>query len=243
MNEKKDALCTEHRTDVSPAVQAIMSGDLSVDQMREVIALQREWEANEARKAYTAALVAVKKELPAVIRRDTLVSYGSTRYTHASLAAAVDAVTPVLAQHGFSVSFPVSTDGRMVTVGCRITHSMGHSEEAVITSPSDDGKGRSASQNIASTITMLSRYTLLSLLGIATADMRDPQPGAPRDESPNAVDPERNRAAVRAIQARGYTVEDVRGVTGDRTPLDWTAADLDALRAWLATAKGEEDAP
>lgn len=50
---------------------------------------------------------------------------------------------------------------------------------------------------------------------------------------PDAVDPERNRAAVRTLTERGHSLDDVRGLTGDRGPLDWTIADLAALRQWL----------
>jgi hypothetical protein len=64
----------------------------------QLLEVQREYEANEARKAYAMALVNLKRDLPTVIARDKTVDFtGSsgkrTTYTHASLAGVMDAVT------------------------------------------------------------------------------------------------------------------------------------------------------
>jgi hypothetical protein len=84
---------------------------------------------------------------------------------------------------------------------------------------------------VASTITLLSRYSALSLLGIATADMREDRDAEPED--PEAVDQARNLRAAAAIRARGILVEEAEAQVGSVSQ-DWTAADLATLRAWLA---------
>jgi hypothetical protein len=43
--------------------------------LRELLSVQRDWEAGEARKAYTRALAALKRDLPTVVERDATVDY------------------------------------------------------------------------------------------------------------------------------------------------------------------------
>jgi hypothetical protein len=51
-----------------------------------------------------------------------------------------------------------------------------------MTAPIDTSGSKSPAQGVASTITLLQRYTALSLLGIATADMKDAD-GEPEAEA------------------------------------------------------------
>jgi hypothetical protein len=221
---------------LSPMVAAAMASGPTPDVLRELLAVQREWEAGEARRAYTMALVDLKRDLPAVIDRDTVVDYsgakGRTRYAHASLAGVMQAVTEPLARHGFSLAWtPETTAERLVTVTARLTHREGHAESCTISAPPDTSGSKSPAQAVASTITLLSRYSALALLGIATADMREDRDAEPED--PEAVDQARNLRAAAAIRARGILVEEAEAQVGSESK-DWTAADLATLRAWLA---------
>lgn len=212
--------------------------------LRELLAVQKDWEANEARKAYALALVALKRDLPTVIARDSKVDYtsakGRTHYTHASLAGVMDAITGALTQHGFSLAWNPSTVNNAVSVTCRLTHAAGHFEETTIAAPPDMSGSKSAAQGVASTITLLQRYTALSLLGIATADMKEPAGDEMPD--PNRVDSARNLNAVGRLAKYGKTAKEAEAFIG-RSVADWTAADLDKLKQWLAPATPPSDAP
>jgi len=205
--------------------------------LRELLAVQKDWEANEARKAFAAALVALKRDLPTVIDRDMKVDFtsakGRTHYTHASLAGAMDAITGPLTQHGFSLAWTPTTGKDGVSVTCRLTHAAGHREECTISAPPDTSGSKSPAQAVASTITLLQRYTALSLLGIATADMKEPageeRAAAPSDE----VDSARNLAAVGWLTKQGKSRVDAERFIG-RPVAEWTASDLHRLKAWGA---------
>jgi hypothetical protein len=120
-------------------------------------------------------------------------------------------------------------------VTCTLTHSHGHTESATLASPADKSGSKSDAQGIASTITLLQRYSALSLLGIATADM--PEPTGETD--PEAVDSARNLRAMKACSDAGHTRAEAEARTGK--PLEqWTVADLDVLREWLRPAKVAE---
>jgi hypothetical protein len=223
----------EEPTRMHPMVRAAMAQAPDPATLRELLAVQREWEADEARRAFTTALVALKRELPAVIGRDQKVDYASSKgrvhYTHASLAGVMDAVTPALAKYGFSVSWSPATEGSSVTVTCKLTHAGGHQEQTTISAPADTSGAKSPSQGVASTITLLSRYTALALLGIATADMVEPNGSPP---TPDQIDSARNLKAAGALKKYGRTVDQAEQFLG-RKVAEWTTADVEKLREWV----------
>ncbi len=227
---------------LSPALQAILDRDLPVEVVREMLALQREHQADEARRAYTRAITELKRVLPTVLAKDKLVDFESTRtgsrttYRHTSLAAVMDAVTEPLAAHGFSLGYEPSAggDSKGVTVKCRLTHAEGHSETCTLTAPVDTSGNKSPAQGIASTITLLQRYTAMALLGIASADMEEPsgEREAPRRD-PGEVNSSRNLKAAGALKKHGKTVAEAVAHLGGKPVPEWTSADLDTLAAWV----------
>lgn len=214
-----------------PVVRAMIDKSPDPATLEKLLAVQEKYEAGEARKAYAAAMVALKADLPAIIGRDKTVAFGTTRYAHTSMAAAKEAITPHLTRYGFSTSVHPATLGDQVVVTCRITHAAGHHEEATLSAPVDKSGSKSPVQGVASTITLLSRYLELSLLGVATRDMVDPTPAA----APDAVDSARNLKAVSALKKYGKTREQAETFLGHPVA-EWTTNDLDKLRAWLGAA-------
>jgi hypothetical protein len=217
-----------------PIVQAAMDGG-SVDPttLRDLLLVQREWEAGEARKAFTRALAGLKRDLPSVISRDRKVDFatakGRTTYTHTSLAAVMDAITGPLTQHGFSLAWTPAIGERAVRVTCRLTHTEGHSEEATLEAPADTSGNKNPAQAIASTVTLLQRYTALSLLGIATADMDEP---TGEDNSADQIDAQRNMGALRRIKQAGLSQAEAEAHV-EKAVTAWTGADLRRLRTWF----------
>ena len=225
---------------LSPVVRAgmaILQQSPSAETLRELLAVQREYEAGEARRAYTVALVALKRDMPTVIARDIKVDFTGksgirTQYRHASLAAVMDAVTPALTQHGFSLAWEPATEGSNVKVTCRLTHAQGHHQETTVHAPVDNSGNKSPAQGVASTITLLSRYTACALLGIATADMAElVNDGEAPD--PGKIDSALNLKKAGQLKRYGKTVTQAEAHVGRRVA-EWTAADLDKLRAWIA---------
>ena len=248
-DEHKTAMTIIEHTDetaMSPVVKLgmqMLKASPDPSTLRELLAVQKEWEANEARKAFAAALVALKRDLPTVIARDAKVDYqggkGRTTYTHASLAGVMDAITAPLTQHGFSLAWKPVTGDKGVAVTCRLTHSAGHFEECMISAPPDTSGSKSPPQAVASTITLLQRYSALSLLGIATADMKEPVRAAP---APDAVDSSRNLRVVGWLTKQGRSRTDAEAFIG-RTVAGWTAADLDRLREWAKSPQTDGGEP
>jgi hypothetical protein len=146
-----------------------------IDQLEKLLSLQRQWDADQAKKDYTAAMAAFKAE-PIRIVKDKSVGYetdkGFVGYKHASLAAVVDAVVVGMGKHGLSHRWDVKQNGS-IEVTCTITHRAGHSESVSMSAGADNSGKKNAIQQIASTITYLQRYTLMSICGVAASDMQD----------------------------------------------------------------------
>lgn len=241
--EKADALAA--KAVLHPAVERVLQNNPTPETLREILALQRDWEAGEAKRAYTRALVQLRQDLPAVIKRDMTVDYsgakGRVRYTHTSLAAAMEAVLPALTAHGFSLAWTPGTTDRSVSVTATLTHRDGHSESATLSAPADTSGNKSPAQAVASSVTLLQRYTALSILGIATADMKDPESGdEPKADPGEMVDTQRNMRAVAAITKAGKTKKEAEKLV-DRPVQKWTTSDLDKLREWLKPKSANAD--
>src|SRR5262245_63036667 len=90
-------------TDLTPMqmVQAAVSGGFDLDRIRALIDLEREWKADRAREALTAALIAFRSEA-IEIKKTRRVAFKDVRYSHAQLDEIVDAVTPMMSKHGLA---------------------------------------------------------------------------------------------------------------------------------------------
>lgn len=249
----------EHQEEraMSPVVAAgmrMLRQSPSPETLRELLKVQQEWEANEARKAYAMAMVGLKRNLPAVINRDKQVSYPTrggdpTTYRHATLANVLDKVQPILGEHGFSMAWQPATRESRVYVTCRLTHQAGHSEATTLDAPIDNSGGKNPVQGIGSTITYLQRYSACSLLGIATADMPDaddkPEQGASDQDKPapasERVDANLNLRAVGWLKTQGRTVAQAVEFLKGRKVEDWTQADRERLKVWAKPAEAAQE--
>jgi len=242
MSEHSKAIAPVEGQALAPVIEKILDANPTPEVLQDVIRLHREMQETEAKRLFTAALVALKRDLPSVIGRDQRVKFGNTNYTHTSLGAAVAEVTPILSAYDFSHSWTTNNDDpRRVDVTCTLTHCGGHSESTSLGAPPDDTGNKNAGQKVASTVTLLQRYTLLAILGIATADMREDHRSQPAD--PNSVDTARNLKAATSIRSkRGEAgIKDAEAII-DKPINEATAADLGRLREWMAKEPGSEDA-
>lgn len=154
---------------------AVQQG-MPIETLRELMQLKKEWEADEARKAFVAAMSAFKANPPEIVK-DKHVSFttqkGKTEYDHATLGGICSAVIKGLAQHGISHRWEVSQSENRIKVTCVLTHSQGHSESVSLNSAPDESGGKNSIQAIGSAVTYLQRYTLLAATGLAALDQDD----------------------------------------------------------------------
>ena len=173
---------TSQQTAVARATPAdllrvALDSNADLDRLERLLMLQQQWEANEARKAYVAAIATFKKNPPTILKEKRVhfeTARGKTSYMHATLGDVTQPIIEGLAAVGISHRWDIDQpDGGLISVRCILTHEQGHSESVTMRAGRDDSGGKNAIQQVASTITYLERYTLLSITGLATHDMPD----------------------------------------------------------------------
>jgi hypothetical protein len=154
---------------------AVQQG-MPIETLRELMQLKKEWEADEARKAFVAAMAKFKANPPEIMK-DKHVSFttqkGTTAYDHATLGRVCSAIIKGLAQHGISHRWEVAQHDNRIKVTCVLTHAQGHSESVSLNSGADDSGGKNSIQAIGSAVTYLQRYSLLAATGLAALDQDD----------------------------------------------------------------------
>lgn len=177
-----------------------------LDYLGKLMDLQERWEANEARKAFVAAMAAFKAE-PVKILKNKQVYFqsqkGVTNYWHAELSDVTNAVGPAMAKHGLTFDWDVHQQSGKVVVDCVVTHSMGHFKKVTMEGPLDATGNKNAIQQAGSTVTYLQRYTLLSAIGMATQGADDDgESGAPDNGSQQSAATQRQADPEYYPQAR-----------------------------------------
>lgn len=176
---------------------ALESPNTSVEVLRELLAVRREYEADEARKAYHDAFARFKRE-PLHIYKTAQRSQGPlTGQKYAELADFTRVIAPAMAKHGLSSSWRITIDkADWIEITCTVTHAGGHSESVAMGGPIDTGAGRSAIQARASSVTYLERYTLKMITGLA--EQGDDSDAAESNQAAATLD-EEQIAAIEAL--------------------------------------------
>jgi len=141
--------------------------------IEKMMELQERNDANNARKAFFDAFANFKAEMPPV-KKDKYNKYFKSWYT--SLGMLLDTYNPILGSNGLSLQFPSPEQGdTSMTVACKLSHRLGHSETVTMKGPIDTaavGKvsgqpSRNPMQDLKSTFTYLRSVTCESILGVA----------------------------------------------------------------------------
>lgn len=197
----------------------------SVETLSKLMDLQERWEANQARKAFDAAISAAKAEIPAIVRNAT--GHNNKRYADFSAIATV--VDPILSKHGLSYRFR-TTQTDKVTVTCVLSHKEGHSEETTLSGAPDTSGSKNAIQAIGSALTYLSRYSLMAALGLAATNDDD---GRGAGAVAKTITEDQVVQIRELIEAVGADMQRFLAIGKIQRLEDMLAADFDAAVAML----------
>ena len=150
---------------------------VNMDKMMQLMAWRKETIADQRRAEFDEAMSGAKAEIPVISKNrevDFTSQKGRTHYKYEDLAEIARVVSPILAKHGLSYRFRVTSNvNEPVTVTCIVSHRAGHFEEVTLIGGRDDTGGKNAIQQVASTLTYLQRMTLKAALGLAASDDDD----------------------------------------------------------------------
>lgn len=139
--------------------------------------------AKEAEMKFNQAFSVMINEIPIVAETSSAnmqtKAGGRIGYSYSKFNEIVEIVRPILSRHGFAVNFKHEQDFQQgglagsVKICCVLRHNAGHSIENSMILPVDNSGAKNAVQGIGSTVTYGKRYTLCSMLNIATGDDKD----------------------------------------------------------------------
>lgn len=157
-------------------IQMAVEKGADANQLAVLMDLQLKWEANEARKAYVAAIQKFKANPPDITKtkRVNIATRGgdSMGYSHAELDKITEIIGHALKAVGITQNWRTSDTNGKTTVTCVLTHEMGHSEDAAtLSGPSDTSGGKNNIQAIGSTVSYLMRYTLCAATGLVPKEL------------------------------------------------------------------------
>ncbi len=169
-------------------VDNALSNEQPIEVIERLLAVHERYEAGLARKAYSAAVSALRADLPDIVKTET-VDYkakgGRVTYEHENLANMVEDLSPPMARHGLSFRWRIEQDTtELIKVTCIVTHADGYGEEATLSGPPDRTGSKNEIQAIASTVSYLQRYTLKAAVGVAAGNDDDGAGGAPAKQRP-----------------------------------------------------------
>jgi hypothetical protein len=150
---------------------------VNMDKMMQLMCWRKETIADQRRAEFDEAMSCAKAEIP-VINKNREVDFtsqkGRTHYKYEDLAEIARVVSPILAKHGLSYRYRVTSNvNEPVSVTCIVSHRAGHFEEVTLTGGRDESGNKNSIQAVASTLTYLQRMTLKAALGLAASDDDD----------------------------------------------------------------------
>ena len=233
-------------TSVEMLTRAV-EGGAPVETLAKLMDLVDRDEARQARQAFDRAMADAKAELPTIYKNRT-VDYtgpkGRVYYKHEDLAEITRSIDPILSKHGLNARFNTSQEGDRITVTCRISHVLGHSENNSLSGGPDVGGSKNPLQAIASAVTLLQRYTLKAALGLAASDDDDGR-GSGADAAITAEELEKLRAVLANDGADEAAFVDYLEIARledlPSTRLDHAYAVLNTRRRQKAAAVPEKD--
>lgn len=250
MAETKTQVATVAPTAVAQAAtpfeliaHAVQSGQMDVETVKELVALQREMKADAAREAFVKAMAAFQSKCPTVDKtKKVLNKDGTVRWQYAPLDKIVEAVRPMLEENGLAYTIQAAQDDKSVAVTCIITHVLGHSESSSFTTPIDKEGYMTAPQKVASALTYGKRQAFCNALGILTGDEDTDATDVGKDKKPRDIKSE----IIFLYRALGFDAQKSLAATETKTKeltqLDLIPENFDEIRNRLEVLVAERNA-
>ena len=184
--------------------KAARDPNVDIDKMERLLEMQERVQSREAEVIFSSAFADMQPHLPAINRNAQIVHKGNVISEYAEWSDVSKAITPILSEYGFSLSFKPTEQDKRVAVTAILRHKDGHKEEATLPLPTDTSGAKNAVQAIGSTLTYGKRYAAILLLNIRVDGEDDDgsasgpkiQHAAPRD-LPFPQGPARNKTDLK----------------------------------------------
>lgn len=149
--------------------RAAMNPNVDIDKMERLLQMQERIMERNAKADYDAAFAEMQSELPVIAERGGIKDRQQNIQSRYALWEDInEAIKPVLARHGFGISFRTGQhDGKIVVTGV-LSHRGGHREETTMELPTDTSGSKNAVQAVGSSTSYGKRYTAQALLNLTS---------------------------------------------------------------------------
>lgn len=220
---------------ISMIERAARDPQVDIDKMERLMLMQERAMERRARSAYAAALAIMQPDLPSVKERGGIKDrFGNVQSTYALWEDINEAIKPVLAKHGFAISFRVEHPANGIAVTGVLSHEEGHSEQTTIVLPHDTSGSKNAVQAVGSSVSYGKRYTASALLNLTSHGEDDDGKAAGRV---NTITEEQAMLLRELIEA---TNSDERGVLTYVRASDIASISADKYDGLVAMLKRKE---
>ena len=140
---------------------------MSLEEMKGMLEVQKDWEANEARKAFHAALSEWKKNPPKILKDLINLKYGSA---YSSIGNTVNTCNESMGPFGLNArwDYPDSGDINILIVTCILSHALGHEEKVTLKGLPDKEGSKNPAQERKAGRTYLKLETYEAVTGVAS---------------------------------------------------------------------------
>ena len=148
--------------------RAARDPSVDIEKMQRLMDMQERIVQRNAATAYAAALSDMQPDLPVITERGKIDIGRGKPQSYALWEDINETIKPVLAKHGFSLSFRTGQeDGKIIVTGI-LSHRQGHSERTTMHLPTDTSGSKNAVQAVGSSTSYGKRYTAAALLNLTS---------------------------------------------------------------------------
>lgn len=149
--------------------RAAADPNTDVDKLERLLGMYERLQARSARAAYMEALAEMQPKLPVIEKRGQIkINESKPGQKYALWEDINDAIKPILAEHGFALSFRTGQEESKIMVTGVLSHRAGHSEQTTMYLPSDTSGSKNAVQAVGSSTSYGKRYTAQALLNLTS---------------------------------------------------------------------------
>jgi hypothetical protein len=128
--------------------------------------MQERVQARQAEVAFATAFAAMQPELPGITMNGEIVHKDQVISQFSDWPNINKVITPILARHGFSLSFKPAESEHKTAITAILRHEMGHQDTATLALPTDTSGAKNAVQAVGSSLTYGKRYTGVLILNL-----------------------------------------------------------------------------
>lgn len=159
---------------ISMIERAARDPSVDIDKMERLFQMHERMTATSARVAYDAAFSAMQPDLPEIDKRGRIIikEKGTEKVIQSTPYALWDdtnkLIKPILAKHGFGLSFRITQTEAKITTRAVLSHCGGHREETEFSASIDNTGSKNNVQGWGSSFSYGKRYTGTAILNITT---------------------------------------------------------------------------